>query len=434
MPRKKANKQSQDSYNRRGNREGSIYQRKDGKWVGQVLFGYKPDGKPDRKYFYGSTREEVAKKVSDASVKAFKGEAPVKRIAITLGEYLTDWLYMFKKPEVKPRTFEWYCDISKGIIDELGKTPLKNLNTLQVQDFLISKLEKGNKSTRTVKGIRDTLNQALNHAVDTKLLEYNPVAHTKLPKREWKSETEKSKAMSIELRQKVLTAVADDDFYKPIIFTLMFTGIRAGEFLALPWKNVDLDSGVIKIDRAVTLETEMEKDFKKQSRNTVVSSTKTYNSDRKIKIPQILVEILEDWKQKQKVHKKYNFLTMPDNVVFPNQFGRLRTYNGFRTTYRRFLERYNLEHYKINLHSFRHTFATMLLEAGVNPRIVQKLLGHKDITTTLNTYSHVLDEVYDGVADTLGEICTDIIDGKFVPIIGQSKVVNLFDSQVKNVI
>lgn len=138
----------------------------------------------------------------------------------------------------------------------------------------------------------------------------------------------------------------------------------------MPWKNVDLDSGVIKNDRAVTLE--MEKDFKKQSRNTVVSSTKTYNSDRKIKIPQILVEILEDWKQKQKVHKKHNFLTMPDNVVFPNQFGRLRTYNGFRTTYRRLLKSYNLE------------------------RMVQKLLGHKDIATTLNTYSHVLAEVYEG--------------------------------------
>ena len=89
----------------------------------------------------------------------------------------------------------------------------------------------------------------------------------------------------------------------------------------------------------------------------------------------------------------------PDAVVFPNGLGEMRTYNGFRTTYRRFMTDNNLGEY--TLHSYRHTFATMLLESGVNPKIVQKMLGHADIETTLGTYSHVLPEVYDGVADTM---------------------------------
>ena len=85
----------------------------------------------------------------------------------------------------------------------------------------------------------------------------------------------------------------------------------------------------------------------------------------------------------------------------------MRTYNGFRTTYLRFMRKHNLGEY--SLHSYRHTFATMLLEKGVNPKIVQKLLGHQDIETTLGTYSHVLPEVFDGVAGVVGELHADMV-------------------------
>lgn len=417
MPRKR----EKDTYNRRGNREGSIYQRKDGKWVGQVLVDYQPNGKPDRRYFYGSSREEVSKKVADATDKAFKGETPAKRSRLLLGDFLREWLNTFKRIEVKPRTYEWYCDVSKGIIAGLGSTSISKLSALQVQSFLNMKLLDEGKSVRTVKGYRDVLNQALGYAVDTKLISSNPVTHTKLPKQVCKvDEDDSGKAMSIELRQKVLNAAEDSSLYKPIIFTLMFTGMRAGEFLALPWKNVDLENGVITIDRAATLDTETDDDLNHKNRDTVVSSTKTYTSNRKIKIPKALIEILTEWKQAQAVHKKHRFLTDPDNPVFPNKFGEMRTYNGFRRTFTRFLDKHGLTASKITLHSFRHTFATMLLEAGVNPRIVQKLLGHKDITTTLNTYSHVMGEVYEGVADTLDDICGKTLGGEFVPVIVSS--------------
>ena len=119
--------------------------------------------------------------------------------------------------------------------------------------------------------------------------------------------------------------------------------MRAGEFLALPWKNVDLENGVITIDRAVTLDTAIDKNLKQKSRNTVVSSTKTFSSNRKIKIPKILVDILLEWKQTQASQTKYGRLTDPDKVVFPNKYGQIRTYNGFRTTYRRFLENMSVQ-------------------------------------------------------------------------------------------
>jgi len=92
-----------------------------------------------------------------------------------------------------------------------------------------------------------------------------------------------------------------------------------------------------------------------------------------------LAEVLEDWKSQQKKSKMSS--AFDEAVVFPNKDGNMRTYNGFRTAYRRFLKRHGLENENLNLHRFRHTFATMLLENGVNPKIVQKLMGHKDIET-----------------------------------------------------
>ena len=97
-----------------------------------------------------------------------------------------------------------------------------------------------------------------------------------------------------------------------------------------------------------------------------------------------------------------------DAVIFPNKHGETRTYSGFRTVYNKFLKKYGLEQYNLNLHKYRHTFATMLLEDGVNPKVVQKLLGHKTIQITLDTYSHVLSEVYTAVAGTIDNIYENI--------------------------
>ena len=91
-------------------------------------------------------------------------------------------------------------------------------------------------------------------------------------------------------------------------------------------------------------------------------------------------------------------------VVFPNKNGKTRTYSGFRTVYIKFLKKHDFDKYNLHLHRYRHTFATMLLEKGVNPKIVQKLLGHKTIQITLDTYSHVLSEVYSETADTVDSI------------------------------
>jgi len=417
MPRK-TKKQT-----RRGNKEGSIYQRKDGKWCGQVLTGYNEEGKPVRKTFYGETREEVAKKVSGATHQVFQGEAKSFNLTdITVSQLVKDYLWTFKKPSVSDVTFEWYLFVQKNHIDtSIGELPAQSLNAYQIQMLLNRMSSEKNLSQRTLKGVRDTLNQAYTHAVKMKFIAENPVLDTKIPKppRIMDEEENGKRIIPIHMRTTILEAAETNLPMKTVITVLMFTGMRIGEFLALIWGNVDFDNQIITIDRSLTHTCEYDREGNLSGRSNVVGLTKTQCSKRKVKVSHVVVSTLETWKAEMGQYvkpKDGRDIFAKDAVVFPNKEGNMRTYDGFRTNYRRFMDKHNLGDYPI--HSYRHTFATMLLEAGTNPKVVQKLLGHRDVETTLGTYSHVLPEVFDGAADTMAAIHADMLDGSYKPTAG----------------
>jgi integrase len=264
-------------------------------------------------------------------------------------------------------------------------------------------------SRKSIKDIRLLLNQLFKFAVEQDLVTKNPVASTKLPKesRVLTDHDDEVKAISPDDRATILAATEGNPVMKTALTTLMFTGMRIGEFLALTWENVDFEKGIISVNAALTHATEYY-DRKLTRRSTVVGTTKTSSGVRNIKVSSVVTDALREWREYLPGHFRCAIEhdpLAPTAVVFPNDRGEMRTYNGFRTTYRRFMTEKQLPPY--TLHSYRHTFATMLLEQGVNPRVVQKLLGHADIETTLGTYSHVFAEVYDGAADKL----TAVFDG-----------------------
>ena len=391
---------------RRGNKEGSIYKRKDGKWCGQVLVGYNDLGKPVRKTFYGVTREEVAEKVSATTHKVFSGElSPGAVVKCTIENLIKEYLWAFKKPTISDVTFEWYLNLcNTHVITEIGAAEIDTVTPVFLQKLFNKLYTEKQLSQRSVKAVRDILNQAFAHAVELKLTVTNPVLGTKIPKasREKSTKDENAKVISKNDRARILQAAENDIRMKTALTMLMFTGMRVGEFLALPWKNVDFENGIITINQALTRKCEYSEDGKIKSRATIIGDTKTHGSNRSFKVAPVVMDVLKEWREALPTHMRSPIshdILAPDSVVFLNDCGEMRTYNGFRTTYRRFMSENNLGEY--TLHSYRHTFATMLLESGVNPKIVQKMLGHADIETTLGTYSHVLTEVYDGVADTM---------------------------------
>jgi integrase len=402
---------------RRGKNEGSIYQRKDGKWCGQVHLGYDKEGKLKRKFFFGVSREEVALKVAEMSTELVRGAVPVDADRTTTEQYLLDWVIRFKRPEVSARTLDWNLYIINNlIIPAIGHIPLQKLTVFHLQSLLHDMAANGYRE-RSISGVRSVMGQSLKQAVLMRILHNNPMLGVVSPKLKAAVGDEKVKAIPIEARTRLLAAIESEPDMKPILTTMMFTGLRTQEVLALVWGNINFSTRTITVDRAVTVEPEFDEDGNRLGRKTVVSVPKTKASYRDIVVPENVTAALSEWRVR--LAEKNIRLVNPDAPVFCGlRTGKSYTYGGFRANFRRFTERAGLTEYGITPHMFRHTFATMLLENDVNPRVVQGILGHSDVSTTLNIYSHVARQVYENVADTMGSVYRDLQAGTYEPKAG----------------
>lgn len=409
MPRKQ-------KVTRRGKNEGSVYRRKDGKWVGQVTVGYKPDnGKPIRKYTYTNTREEAAHWVAlMASVE--KGAVAVPEDLI-LKDFLHNWLTTFKVHEVCSRTMElYYYSERHPIIPALGSVSLDALTPLKVQTFLYQLQAEKHLSQRTISLIRGTLIQVYDYAIEMGLTQNNPARNTKLPRQPRRAGEGTGKAISIAQRETILKAAANNPIMCPAITTLMFTGMRVGELLALQWKHIDFKAKTISIQQSVTRELTFDAQGRTATMADALGATKTRTSQRVLQAPDIVLDRLREWMRYVSTLKGgLNALTPEGFVFLSTRTMGMRTYSGFRASYRHFLERNGFGREGLNLHRYRHTYASMLLEQEINPKIVQKLLGHRDVSTTLGVYSHVVPEVFSGVTVAVNDASKNLLAGTYTP-------------------
>lgn len=398
---------------RRGNNEGSIYKRADGTWCGQVLIGYQANGKPRRKTFYGKTRSEVAQKLIRVAGDSLLGTETDERSSITVTEFAKTWLNHHKRYEVTPRTLDWYqTQVGCHIVPALGQYALNKLTTGDIQRLYVDMMA-SNLSHRTLKAVSVTLNQLLSWAKEKGHITNNPGTEAKIPRYDRSVQERPNEAFPIDVRQALLEAAKSTPMMDAALNLLMFSGVRIGEMLALQWWHIDFTAGIVQIRQAATLEPVSDESGKRKSYETTVSTTKTVAGLRKIRLPAHVLDCLTEWREC--CSKRNEALALDESYVFATRKGKLQTYSGFRAAYRRFLAKHGFEEKGMNLHRYRHTYATVLLESGVNPRIVQKLMGHQDIETTLGTYSHVVEEVYEGVAGILDKVHADMEDGSYKP-------------------
>ena len=221
---------------------------------------------------------------------------------------------------------------------------------------------------------------------------------------------ERYEALTPESRRIFLKALNQDEanFLKPLCYVLLFAGLRIGEAIALQWKNVNFENKTLKVERSVTQVPKFDSEGRILSRATVIGDTKTTCSVREIPITDIVVNTLLAWRDKQIERERTNRdvtaeLTAPTSFIFANDDGSVRTYSGCRMIFDRFIRRHNLNKYNIHFQGLRHTFSNMLFEMNENPKVIQQLLGHRDVKTTITVYNSIDSEYIRQTTDKFNE-------------------------------
>ena len=397
---------------KRTNGEGSIFQRKDtGIWVGSLTIGYDEKGRQKRKTVYGKNQTEVAKKLSEISGRIKNNSYEIIEHK-TFGELMCEWLLVFKKSAVSPRTFEGIIRNFRLHIEPIiGNMKIYEIDTYVVQK-VINKLIDEDYSLNVIKKNKHLIAQFFDYAIDNKWVTENPTRKIliKIKDRKIYSGQEKYKALTPEARTKFLEALNKDEanFLKPLCYVLLFAGLRIGEAIALQWKNVNFENKTLKVERSVTQVPKFDSEGRILSRATVIGDTKTTCSVREIPITDIVVNTLLAWRDKQIERERTNRdvtaeLRAPTSFIFANDDGSVRTYSGCRMIFDRFIKRHNLGKYNIHFHGLRHTFSNMLFEMNENPKAIQQLLGHRDVKTTITVYNSVDNEYIRNTTDKLNE-------------------------------
>ncbi len=277
---------------RRAKGEGSVSKRKDGRWQAK----YTANGK--RRYIYGKTKSEVAKKLNDALHDANRGIVYEDR-GITLKQHIAEWLNA-SRSTVRARTWERYEQICRNhIVPELGHLKLRNLTPVAVQDLYGRKLKV--LSPRTVVYIHVTLHKVLQQALRWNLVPKNVtelVDPPRITKREMTPLTPE--------QVKTLFRTVENSPLEALYVLAVMTGLRKGELLGLKWVDIDLDAGLLQVRRSLSLTKE----------GPVMVPPKTAKGSRRVALSAVAVEALRRHRSRQDAMR--GSWSKDHGLVFPN--------------------------------------------------------------------------------------------------------------------
>ena len=311
---------------------------------------------------------------------------------MTLGEWLDNWYILYAKPFLKTSTLVSYNGyIEKHIKPFIGAVKLSDLNGIILQEFFNEKYvsgrldHTGGLSEKTVLNIRQMLHAALRKALENGFVSANYVEHVRLQK----VSIPDMRVLSVDEQQRLITALENhQDKYSIGFILLLSTGIRVGELCALKWSNIDFLRKKIKIRYTLQRLPNLNPDDKRKT-IIVINSPKSERSIRDVFINDLILDKLN-------AHRDYIKDKYGKECVTENQFILTRKLNKpveprtVQDAFKRLLKRANVE--DANLHSLRHTFATRAIEAGIDYKTLSLILGHADISTTMNRYAHVMDD------------------------------------------
>jgi integrase len=359
---------------RRGNGEGTITRRKDGRWEGRYTI--QTTRGPKRKVVYGKTRKEVADKLAKGLADQGQGLA-FDADKLMLGEYLDRWLAESVNGSVKPITYEQYQQqVRVHIAPALGRVKLKALTPAHLQSFYQAKLNAGMASS-SVRFMHAVAHRALKQAHRWRLVHENVAAATDSPK----PRPNEIRPLDAEQTKRLLDSASEaGDDLEALYVVAVTAGLRIGELLGLRWEDVDLERGTMHVRRILS-----------RAKSGPRFTTPKNGKGRSITLTRRAVEALRSHRKRQnEVRLRSGSAWQDDGLVFASVKGTPLTRDTVdRRSFKPLLERARLPR-STRLHDLRHTCATLLLSRGVHPTFVQELLGHATVAMTLDRYSHVL--------------------------------------------
>lgn len=325
--------------------------RKDGRYVQAVTVNGK------RKYFYGDTQREVKRQIAEYRLNA---DAPLYTYKYMAEEWRTSHM-----DKLSLGTQRAYTAPFLRLAEHFGKKYMSDISYKDVQGFF-SSLGMSYKSATIHKTI---LSQIFDYAIVEKELDIsNPCDRIKLDNRLPRSYRSSA---TPEQEEAILNTSADEFLLAPIIY---YTGLRCGEALALQFKDIDYVNGVINVSKAVN----------HRGNQPVISPPKTPNAVRQVPLLPQLANLIG----------KGN----PNDYIVSGEKPLTKSALAKRWA------KWEKEHgVKIDRHSIRHTYATKLYNAGVDIKSTQKILGHANVTTTLNVYTHLNSDYLDEVKNKLSD-------------------------------
>jgi integrase len=346
---------------RRGNDEGSIGKRKDGTYYGAIRI----EGK--RQWVYGETRKEVVNKINVLRQKVEQG-IDLDSDKLTVKQFLERWLEDVVKQRNKPRTHESYMQmVNQHITPSIGTVQLAALRPDHIQS-LLNTLAKSGKSPRTIQYARAIVRKALNQAIKWRYISFNAAAVVEGPR----VDQHQAKPLTKEEARQFIDSLKGHRL-EALYLVALLLGLRRGEALGLLIANLDLEGELVKVDGVLQW----------VGGKLVRGTTKTKAGTRTLPLPPSLIPALKAHLERQQA--KY-----PQNTyVFASTTGTPINPRNLLRQFKDILQKAGLR--DIRFHDLRHTAATFLIACGEHPRTIMDILGHSQISTTMNIYGHILD-------------------------------------------
>ncbi len=371
---------------RRGRGEGNIVERADGRWMARVDLGWQ-DGKRRRKAYYGSTRAAVAAALTKSLRAVQQGATSLGDERQTIKQFLERWIENVRS-SVRAKTHHSYAQLVRlHLVPGLGHLRLGRLQPEHVDAFLDRKRADG-LSPRTCQYLRAVLRIALNRAIKRKLVAQNAAALADAP-RVVRAEVQ---SLTPDQARTFLAAIADHHLYALIVVAVS-CGLREGELLGLQWPDLDLDRGVLRVRQAL----------ERLGKGWRLIEPKSERSRRTIRLPAPVVPILRAHRVRQLEQRLAAGARWREHAfVFTTRDG--QPLDGCRLNRQTKAQLHAAGLPRLKFHSLRHSCATFLLVQAVAPRVVMDILGHSQISLTMNTYSHVIEQLQDGAAQDMAAL------------------------------